>query len=129
MIARAGTCVTLSLVIVVVASVVLHRPDRVKRGLEVRSSPGDKRAESEQPTAAPPMPKPRVTAKASNQSPPNRPKAAFDRVGAGETLADVAHRVYGDGANVEALWRVNRDQLASTASEVHPGMVLRTPEQ
>ena len=128
MIARAGTCVTLSLVIVVVASVVLHRPDRVKTGLEVHSSVGAKHAAGEQPKAAPAIPKPREMAEASNQSPPKRLKAAFDRVGAGETLVDVARRVYGDGANLEAFWRVNRDQLASTESAVHPGMVLRTPE-
>ena len=127
MIARAGTCVTLSLAIVVVACIVLHRPDRPRAGLEVRSGTASKSDAKAQTPVAPASPKPSGTAKSSSQVPANRPKAAFDRVRDGETFADVARRVYGDGADLEAFWKVNRDQLASTGAEVRPGMVLRTP--
>ena len=127
MIARAGTCVTLSLAIVVVATVVLHRPDRARAGLEVRATSGINHASKAQPAATPASPKPAGTAKASTQVSTNRPKALFDRVRDGESFADVARRVYGDGADVEAFWKVNRDQLANPQAEVRPGMVLRTP--
>lgn len=127
MIARAGTCVTLSLVIVIVASVVLHRPDRARSRPEARAVAGfDKDARAPSPVA-PARTQPSVTAKTPSAVSANRPKNAFDRVRDGESLADVARRVYGEGADLEAFWKVNRDQLASPEAEVRPGMVLRTP--
>ena len=127
MIARVGTCVTLSLVIVVVACIVLHRPDRPSAGLEVRKGTAVKSEAKPQTPAAPASPKPSGTTKSSSAVSANRPKAAFDRVKDGETFADVARRIYGGEADLEAFWKVNRDQLASPEAEVRPGMVLRTP--
>lgn len=127
MIARASTCVTLSLVIVVVASVVLHRPDRPKTGPVVRSVAGVNGTTRGQNSAAPPGPKASEPAKSTTSVVARRPRTAFDRVREGETFEDVARRIYGDGADLQGFWKVNRDQLASPGAEVRPGMVLRTP--
>jgi Tfp pilus assembly protein FimV len=54
-------------------------------------------------------------------------KGAFTRVESGESLADVAIRVYGSGQMASALWRANRDQLPGPTSRLEPGMILRTP--
>ena len=54
-------------------------------------------------------------------------RSPFTVVGAGETIADVARRVYGTPENAGALWRANRDVLQGLDSPVAPGTVLRTP--
>jgi nucleoid-associated protein YgaU len=54
-------------------------------------------------------------------------RSAFTEVRAGETLDQVARRVYGDGAQSETLWRVNRDLLETADTPVRAGMLLRTP--
>ncbi len=55
------------------------------------------------------------------------PEAPFTMVEEGETLADVAARVYGSSDEVEALWRANRDLLKAVDQPLRPGAVLRTP--
>jgi|694.fasta_scaffold04345_5 nucleoid-associated protein YgaU len=53
-----------------------------------------------------------------------RPAAV--RVAAGETLASIATRFYGDERMAEQIWLANRDRLRSPALVV-PGMELRLP--
>lgn len=55
---------------------------------------------------------------------PARPAAV--RVAAGETLATIARRFYGDEREAERIWQANRDRLRSPALVV-PGMELRLP--
>jgi hypothetical protein len=56
-----------------------------------------------------------------------RPSSAFTTVGRGETLADVAVRVYGSTDAATILWMANRDQLARADDPVAVGTLLRTP--
>jgi hypothetical protein len=55
------------------------------------------------------------------------PRGDFTVVEPGETLADVAERVYGSDRAAESLWKANRDQLASIESPLPKGTLLRTP--
>ncbi len=57
----------------------------------------------------------------------DRPRGAFTRVAAGESLADVSQRLYGSPDRAAVLWRANRDQLPSQATPLEAGMMLRTP--
>ena len=59
--------------------------------------------------------------------PPNEPKGAFTHARAGESLTDVAQRVYGDADQDKKLWLVNRDVLDRADAPLRPGMLLRTP--
>jgi nucleoid-associated protein YgaU len=54
-------------------------------------------------------------------------RAPFTVVGSGETMADVARRVYGHADDVESLWRANRDVAREPGSPLAPGTVLHTP--
>jgi hypothetical protein len=56
-----------------------------------------------------------------------RPKSAFTTVEKGESLADVACRVYGSEEAKETLWLANRDELTSPNGPLRPGSSLRTP--
>ena len=55
------------------------------------------------------------------------PRAAFTVVQKGETLKDVAVRVYGSSDRLDSLWRANRDVLPRSDSPLTAGAVLRTP--
>jgi nucleoid-associated protein YgaU len=55
------------------------------------------------------------------------PHGSFTVVKAGETLADVALRVYGTTREAASLWRANRDALLRPDSPLEVGMLLRTP--
>jgi nucleoid-associated protein YgaU len=81
--------------------------------------------------AAEPAPAPRAPDVATGQraapAAPRRPEAGFTRVEPGEDLAAVARRVYGEGGDVAALWRANRDQLDAADAPLRAGMLLRTP--
>jgi hypothetical protein len=57
----------------------------------------------------------------------SRPRGDFTVVESGETLADVAERVYGSTRAAESLWKANRDQLTSLESPLQSGILLRTP--
>ena len=61
------------------------------------------------------------------QARPKRAASAFTEVEAGETLADVAARVYGSAEMAHALWKANRDLLDHPTSNLTRGMLLRTP--
>jgi nucleoid-associated protein YgaU len=63
----------------------------------------------------------------SNAPPPRRPTAAFTRAEPGETVAQIAHRVYGDPAYARDLWLANRDSLGTAEAVVLRGTLLRTP--
>jgi nucleoid-associated protein YgaU len=54
-------------------------------------------------------------------------RGAFARIDDGETLADVARRVYGSAEKVDVLWKANRDQLSKPEAPLGAGMLLRTP--
>lgn len=138
MIARAGTCVTISACIVIAATVILHQAER-KQARSAPAVPVAKRPEEplgaapKAPPAAPrlsetertPHPEPtRTPARPSTR----KPESASTRVRPGETFTDVGKRVYGEGVDLQALWKINRDQLVSPTSDVRPGMILRTPE-
>lgn len=56
-----------------------------------------------------------------------RPLAAFTDVRSGESLADVARRVYGTEQATQSLWLANRDQVSEPAASLRSGMLLRTP--
>jgi hypothetical protein len=55
------------------------------------------------------------------------PQQAFTAVRQGESLRDVAIRVYGSADDLDSLWRANRDVLPRTDSPLTAGSVLRTP--
>jgi nucleoid-associated protein YgaU len=57
------------------------------------------------------------------------PRSSFTTVQKGETLQDVAVRVYGSSDQLELLWSSNRDLLPRKDSPLRPGSVLRTPEE
>jgi hypothetical protein len=57
------------------------------------------------------------------------PRSAFTVVQGGESLKDVAVRVYGSVDRLDLLWRANRDVLPRSDSPLAPGAVLRTPEE
>ncbi len=69
------------------------------------------------PTRPPKKPRP---------SPPS-PRPSFAIVGDGESLADVAARVYGSEDAAEALWKANRDQVERIDSPLARGTLLRVP--
>jgi len=54
-------------------------------------------------------------------------RGSFTVVKAGETLGDVALRVYGTTGEAGFLWRANRDALERRDSPLTVGMLLRTP--
>jgi nucleoid-associated protein YgaU len=58
---------------------------------------------------------------------PRRPALPFTTLGPGETLGDVARRVYGAPEFAPELWRANRDQVDRLDQVLPAGTVLRTP--
>jgi hypothetical protein len=54
-------------------------------------------------------------------------RGAFTKTKVGESLADVAERVYGTKSAVDSLWRANRDVLNSPDDPIEAGLILRTP--
>ncbi|MDB5351184.1 MAG: hypothetical protein JWN86_2431 [Planctomycetota bacterium] len=141
MIARAGASVSLSLVIVATAAVVVHRPQPARVPVAILPpAPPPRTAHRSAPIATPSLPWPeperpkaavetgfRVMA-SPKAVPPKRPESPFTKVERGETLADVVRRVYGSGGRVEAVWKVNREQLPTIEAGLRSGMILRTPE-
>lgn len=55
------------------------------------------------------------------------PRGVFTVVREGETLSDVARRVYGGEFDANSLWTANRDVLDREDSPLRPGTMLRTP--
>jgi hypothetical protein len=68
-----------------------------------------------------------ASATARRLPPGNRPAGAFTDVVEGETLADVARRVYGSADAAQALWLANRDRVDRPDISLHSGVLLRTP--
>jgi hypothetical protein len=56
-----------------------------------------------------------------------RSRPSFTEVGQGESLTDVAVRVYGTSAAARSIWKSNRDILGGQDAPLRAGMVLRTP--
>lgn len=54
-------------------------------------------------------------------------RGAFTQARGGETLFDLARRVYGTADEAEELWRANRDTLDRIDSPIPEGAMLRTP--
>lgn len=54
-------------------------------------------------------------------------RGAFTKTRGGESLADVAERVYGTRTAVDSLWRANRDVLNAPDDPIEEGLILRTP--
>ena len=114
------------------------RPQRV----EVTSSAPTVEIRVSEPPAVPvsrPVPRPArspqnpalrpevVARRAASKPKPVGPRPSSTVVTAGESLADVAVRVYGSAEAAEALWRANRDLLAGRDAPLAPGTLLRTP--
>ena len=55
------------------------------------------------------------------------PCEGFTQALEGETLRDVAIRVYGSSEEAESLWRLNRDLISRREGTLPPGTLLRTP--
>jgi hypothetical protein len=62
-------------------------------------------------------------------STPPEPRGAFTTAKDGESLDDIAVRVYGSADQADSLWRANRDQLPHRNSPIKAGAVLRTPAE
>jgi outer membrane biosynthesis protein TonB len=77
------------------------------------------------PSTPPTPPLPSVVTSRPPQVPAK--KGPFTIVQSGESLADVAARVYGTTDAAESLWRANRDQVVAIDSSLTKGMLLRTP--
>jgi hypothetical protein len=58
---------------------------------------------------------------------PVAPRPTFAIVEQGESLAEVAVRVYGSKDATEALWQANRDQVERVDSPLARGTLLRAP--
>lgn len=81
----------------------------------------------EDPRPDPPRTSPAPVRKVSRPSQPRKPKSAFTTVAQGESLADVAYRVYGSDDAARKLWLANRDHLERPDDPLRPGTALRTP--
>jgi nucleoid-associated protein YgaU len=122
-----GASFGLSVLIVLLFAVILYQPD-------TPPPPVASKAPIEAVEAHPPadiLP-PAVVAKPVDRIAPTRvvpdePRGAFTRVRDGETLSDVAHRIYGGGDAVKTLWLANRDRLDRVDAPLAPGSILRTP--
>lgn len=114
-----------SLVLVILAAVVLYRPDAESHGdaprVEAKSAPARRPIRTVSSRADWSEHRP------SEASRTERGDPDFTRVAPGETLAAVASRVYGAADQKERLWRANRDQLASPDASLVAGTILRTP--
>jgi hypothetical protein len=100
--------------------------DRVVRASVGKTRPGPTIDQS------PPGPDPEPTARSIAPSTRRQARAvpphdAFTLANEGETLKDVAIRVYGSPDEVEALWRLNRDLIGQRDVTLSAGTLLRTP--
>lgn len=143
-----------SVLIVAVAAVVLYRPEPPLLETRADDPPAFKAADAPPPTSGVPRTdspgavETREPSRTSAVMAPNSrdsprqaiqaadvaatttersARSAFVRVEPGESLADVAVRVYGSKDAAVALWSANRDQLGGPDEPLPPGCVLRTP--
>jgi hypothetical protein len=83
---------------------------------------------SKPPSPSTAAPKPLMSGGEVARTPRALPvRTPFTVVLSGETLADVATRVYGSSDSTRDLWKANRDQVARIDSVLARGMLLRTP--
>jgi nucleoid-associated protein YgaU len=68
-----------------------------------------------------------IRATSPRRPPGKRPASPFADVREGETLTDVARRVYGSADAAQALWLANRDQIDRPDIRLRSGSVVRTP--
>ncbi len=146
---HAGVGILLSYLIVGLVAVVFYRPDHPP-AMAV-AGPARATASTTAPASPPAIPPPTPgvplgeTPQAAAEKPvadgprvarPESPRhdrssrrldSTFTRVADGETLADVARRVYGDSEAAGPLWKANRDQLDGPDGPLRAGMILRTP--
>jgi outer membrane biosynthesis protein TonB len=99
--------------------------------IPIEPSPGVSKARPDPPeletkVAIPTDPPPRVRA-ISRTRVVSAPWSAFTLVGDGESLDDVALRVYGTTEKSQWLWRANRDLIDRKDASLRAGMLLRTP--
>jgi nucleoid-associated protein YgaU len=80
-----------------------------------------------EPEARPRLADTKAPVKPPKQPSPPSPRPSFAIVEPGESLADVARRVYGSKDATEALWKANRDQVERIDSPLAQGTLLRTP--
>jgi nucleoid-associated protein YgaU len=132
MIERPVLTFALTLVLFVCATVVLYRNPRLARTLEdaadaAAGAPGagSQRALAER-LEAQAAPEERAHGAAA-PSGPRAPLRTYTLATKGESVADIAERVYGSRRYATELWRANRDQLASASASLAEGSVLRTP--
>jgi hypothetical protein len=143
-----GASITLSFALVALFAIILYQPEHTplphaKEDIAARKA--------ERPTIAPepmpavtageplpalpaPTPAPRVILPAAATiEKPHQPSVilpaqeGFTQALEGETLRDVAVRVYGSADEAEALWRLNRDLVARRDATLSAGTLLRTP--
>jgi hypothetical protein len=71
----------------------------------------------------------RVAPTTRRHVPERPPHDAFTLANEGETLRDVAIRIYGSEVEAEALWRLNRDLIGRKDVPLSAGTLLRTPDR
>ena len=102
------------------------RPARVVARPPLAAKPSAVSTASDHPLRAPAPP--RTAARpAERKPPPRQARGGFTECRAGESLADVAQRVYGSTERTQALWLANRDVLDRADARLAPGTLLRTP--
>lgn len=147
-----GAGILLSFLLVGIVAVAFYRPDRPPSMVVGRPPASSSTKEPPRPTPGVPLaeatttrgpsdggaarPKaadgPGIVRRTSAAGPRRggalrRPGSSFTKAEGGETLADVARRVYGTEEAAGPLWRANRDQLDGPEAALRPGMILRTP--
>jgi hypothetical protein len=148
-----GISIPLSFALVVVFAIVLYQPDRVQVPRASTGPPARTQAPPVPlplpppvPVAAPREPLPALTPSEPLELRPTEkvvvPPAApreprrgpappvqegFTQTLEGETLRDVAVRVYGSPDEADSLWRLNRDLIRRRQGALPPGTLLRTP--
>ena len=140
-----GASFGLSVLIVVFFAVVLYQPETPQP--PVAAVPPTATAEPVEARPPEALPAPKVVVRPAARSDPQRvevvsrpvsrpsprrnpsrePRGTFTKARDGETLADVARRVYGDDNALKTLWAANRDLLDRVDDPVVAGSILRTP--
>ncbi len=141
MIRHSGACVLFSVLILVLAAVVLYRSEPTPARAEeivppveavpdVPPNPAEVEAEPP-PVETPTRKEPESGGMPAETGPEpvevRRPEAPFTLSEPGETMLDVARRVYGTPEVAPALRQVNRDLIDRDDVPIRPGSALRTP--
>lgn len=95
--------------------------------ISVRPIPPTPQLPTRSPAAKVERPARPVVRKLPDRPRPAQPRGGFVVVEPGESLSDVAARVYGSAELADSLWKANRDQLAGLDAPLVRGTLLRTP--